>query len=72
MALKYPKPSAPTAGLWWAAVVILIIGGLVVYLLSLDPLARNVQTHIGMTMVITVVGSGLCVIGATSQWWMRH
>jgi len=72
MTLKEPKPSAPTAGLWWFALLILLAGGLVIYLLSLDPLAHGTRAHIAITAMFTIIGAGLCVIGATSQWWLRH
>jgi hypothetical protein len=60
----------PKAWMWWTAVVILVGGGGLGYLLSLDPTGSVHRTH----LVWAVSGglAGLLVISATSDWWFRR
>ena len=60
-----------TGWLWGVALVILLIGGTVTYLLSQQ--GYNPQAHKAMIICLagTIIGVGVCVISATSDWWMH-
>lgn len=61
-----------TAWLWWTALLIMVIGGGITYLLSLQKMTPFAQSHTSMALMITVIGSGLCVILATADWWLKR
>lgn len=62
----------PTAGLWWTAVLIAVIGGAVSYALSLDRFTPGYRERMGVGLMITVLGAGICVIAATANWWLKR
>lgn len=62
----------PTAGLWWAAVVIGLSGGVITYVVAADKMNPSSQTMAALSGTITIIAAGLCVIGATANWWLKR
>ncbi|MFH0952762.1 MAG: hypothetical protein V1873_00365 [Verrucomicrobiota bacterium] len=62
----------PTAGLWWAAFLILLVGGGIAYVFSLDETSPAARTSMATTLMVTIIAAGIFVICATSNWWMRR
>ena len=62
----------PTTGLWWLALCIAAVGGTVSILLWLDRLNASHRYLAALTLTVTVVGIGICIISATAGWWMRR
>lgn len=62
----------PTAGLVWTAFTIAIVGGAITYALSLDRLTPGSRTHMAVSLMITVLATGLCLISATANWWLKR
>lgn len=65
---KEPKP---TAGLWWTAVLTLMVGGVLTFVFLQDRVSPDARVAAAVTGSITVIAAGLCVIGATAQWWLK-
>ena len=60
------------AWLWWLAVLIAGTGGAIAYLFRLNTLNASSLTHSNLAIAITAILSGICVICATSGWWLRR
>lgn len=58
--------------LWWLAFFILFFGGLIAYMLSLQSDNLRVHDQVTLTLAITIVAAGICIICATADWWMQH
>ena len=67
-----PKRPNATGWLWWVALLIAIVGGVVVYFVRQDPLDPLQQTKLMLTITICTIGVGICVIAATSRFWMSR
>ena len=65
---------SPTSWLWWAAVLTLLTGAIIAYLVSLFTPDTDPERLSSITLVlaITIAVSGLFVIGATAGWWVRR
>lgn len=57
--------------LWAVALVILIVGGTATFLLSKEKLNPRAQKAMIVCLAGTVIGTGICVIAATSDWWLQ-
>ncbi len=62
----------PTAGLWWMAALISLAGGAIAFLISLDKMHTNYRYTMALTLTVTVIAAGLCVISATASWWLKR
>jgi hypothetical protein len=62
----------PKAGLWWAAVVTLLIGLSLSYVIHLRGLSPNASQYARLVLAVTITLVGVCVICATSGWWLRR
>ena len=60
------------AWLCWLTLLILFFGGLMAYLLSLQEVNPDAQMQVNLTLAITIVAAGICLICVTADWWMRH
>ncbi len=60
------------AWLCWLTFLILFFGGLMAYLLSLQEVNPDAQMQVNLTLAITIVAAGICLICVTADWWMRH
>lgn len=67
-----PKKPSLTGWLWWLAILIAIVGGIVCYFLKQNVVNPDMQKQIMLTATATVIGVGVCVIAATSHWWMHR
>lgn len=70
--MKEPKSPDSTAWLWRLALLILLIGGGVSYMLSRTGQDTNSRTLFSVSMAVTIIGAGICVICATANWWMKR
>ena len=59
-------------GFFWIALLILFVGSAVAFLLSLDKTNTAAHLTIRITLLLTVSGAVLCVICATSDWWLKR
>ena len=67
------RPPNATRGLWWSAFFILVGGAALAYVVSIqDPFDPITRQHVRLIMAAAVLGAGICVIAATSRWWMRR
>jgi len=64
-----PPPPNGTRWLWWTALLIGVVAAVSVYLVRRD---IESQSTGNMIILIAVVAIGICVISATSQWWVRR
>jgi hypothetical protein len=61
-----------TAWLWWMALVIASIAGLSIYFVLQDPLIHDTQQKINSILFGAGTLIGICIISATSQWWLKR
>ena len=66
------RPHSLTAWLWWLAVLIAVVGGGVAYLLRLNAMDSRALGWSNLIIAVSVSLSGICVICATSGWWLRR
>jgi hypothetical protein len=62
----------PAAGLWWTAILVAVIGGAITYALSLDRFTPGFRVRMSVSLMITILGAGICVIAATANWWLKR
>ncbi len=67
-----PKKPNLTGWLWWLAILIAIVGGAVCYMLSLDTMNPDVRQKMMLVATVATIGVGICIIAATSHWWMHR
>ncbi len=65
-------PHSLTAWLWWLAILIAIIGAAVAYMLRMNVINERALAWSNLAIAATVSLAGVCVISATSGWWMRR
>jgi uncharacterized Tic20 family protein len=59
--------------LWWLALFIVILGGLVVYLMKQQStLTHELAEQTNFIIAVTALAAGVCIISASADWWMRH
>jgi CHASE2 domain-containing sensor protein len=68
---KIPSPQRKT-WLWWLALLIIAIGGGICYLLSGDQTNSTYRIARILTVAITIISAGICIISATANWWIKH
>lgn len=66
------KPPNPTRWLWWLALLIGLAAYGIVYGLKQDVGNLKAQQNIHAVVMFAVVAIGLCIISATSHWWLRR
>lgn len=69
---KLKKRFHPHAWLWWMAIFILIIGLGSAYIVKLDVTNPSSEYLIRKILAMTAVGSGLCIIAALGQWFIKR
>lgn len=58
--------------LWWVALSIFTIGGVVAYLLSQQPMTSpEIAQQVNFTLAVTFGLAGTCIILATADLWLR-
>lgn len=68
-----PRKPNLTGWLWWLALLIAATGGAVCYMLSRNhPANPDMMQQMMLTAMVCVIGIGLCIIAATSRWWMQR
>lgn len=67
-----PKPPNSAAALFWLALGILALGGVIIYFLMQDQTDPDSRKRILLTGMCAIVGAGICLIAASSRWWMKH
>ena len=72
LSMKQTLGTHPAGGLWWAALLIAVIGGSITYVLSLDRLNPGTRHDWTLSLMITILAVGVCIISATSGWWMKR
>jgi CHASE2 domain-containing sensor protein len=74
MARRFDTPKAPNsvAALFWLALVILGVGGVVIYFLLQDQTDPDTRRRALLTGMCAIVGAGICLIAASSRWWMKR
>ena len=66
------RPPALTAWLWWTALLVLVTGGAIYYILRLDTMNTEAMAQGNLVLAFTGVVAGICVIAATSKWWLSR
>jgi len=59
-----------SGGLWWFALLILVTGGGIAYLFSLQEANPSADQWLRLTISLTAIGVGVCVIASTADWWL--
>lgn len=74
MARRFDTPKAPSAAsaLFWIALAILGVGGVVIYFLMQDQTDPDTRRRVLMTGMCSIIGAGICLIAASSRWWMKR
>jgi CHASE2 domain-containing sensor protein len=67
-----PKKPNLYGWLWWLALIFAAIGGLVSYLLLLNPINPELRQQLMMTATFSIISVGVCIIAATAHWWMHR
>jgi len=68
-----PESFNPSRGFWLAALVVLLIGGGLAYLVRITaPVDTGINPRVRLVLALTAAASGVCLISATARWWMRH
>ena len=49
-----------------------LAAGALVYFFHRDTGNINAREHINLTIMLAAIGIGICVISATSQWWLKR
>lgn len=63
----------PNRWLWWAAFYALALGaGMVCLMYYTAPGPRALTPEMRLVATVAVVAAGICVISATSHWWLRR
>jgi len=73
--MKVHNPKTKTrflTGFFWLAMIILFAGGTLAVLLSLDKTYTAAHLAIRLTLLLTGAAVVLCVIIATSDWWLKR
>ncbi|OQW97260.1 MAG: hypothetical protein BWK77_02185 [Verrucomicrobia bacterium A1] len=65
-------PHSLTAWLWWLAFLIAASGGAAAYMLRQNVVNESSLAWSNLVIAATIALSGICVISATSGWWMRR
>lgn len=65
-------PRSLTAWLWWLAILIGVVGGAVAHLLRINVVNTRAIAWSNLVIAASVSLAGICVICATSGWWMRR
>lgn len=66
------KRPNPTLWLWWLALIIAAVAAGVVYSLQSDVGDPQAQQNASAVILFAVVAIGLCIISATSHWWVHR
>ena len=48
------------------------MAGGICYLLTRDKINPDMGQQIRLVIMFAVIGAGICIIAATSRWWMNH
>lgn len=56
----------------WLALLILLVGGTVAYMFSLDASDPEAHSQMMLALAITISAAGTCLIVLTADFWMRH
>lgn len=58
--------------LWWLAVLILVVGTVLAFVLWQD--VSSPDAHRNGMLVMTIAGTlaGICIISATASWWLKR
>lgn len=67
-----PKRPNTTGWLWWVALLIAMVGGVVCYFIKQDVFDPSAQAKLMLTATCSAIGIGICVIAATSHFWMHR
>lgn len=72
MNMKHPKKPYSTAWLWWLAFLILSGGGSATYYFYLDRVNPSAYAHMQASLLFTIIATGICIISATANLWLRR
>lgn len=66
------QPHHRTGWLWWLAGFIALIAGGLIYFIDQDTGNIKAREQINQVILITSVLIGICIISATSHWWLKR
>jgi len=66
------QPSPRTGWLWWLACLIAATAGTLIYFIQQDAGNISAREQINLVLLISSVLVGICIISATSHWWMKR
>ena len=74
MPRKFDIPKAPnaSAGLVWLAVLLLGTGGAMAWFFHQNETDPNAMSKVLLVSMAAVIGAGICLIAATSRWWLKR
>jgi hypothetical protein len=70
--MRLPKPPGSRAWLWWLGLLLLVVGSWITFIFyhqRIDPEARIAMS---ISLMLTVISVGICVICATADWWIKR
>lgn len=62
----------PTAWLWWLSLLIATAAVLIIYFIQNDPAIFDARQKISTVILGAAILIGICIISATSHWWLKR
>ncbi len=70
--MKLPGTPQSTGWLWRLGLLIFVAGGLVTYLIYQHGPQADQRADVGLSICITVLLGGMCLICASAHWWLKR
>ena len=67
-----PQKPNMTRWLWWLALLFIAAGSFVGYQIQQSQINPDAHQQFMLTIMVTVIGAGICIIAATSRFWMHR
>ena len=74
MPRKFDIPKAPnaSAGLIWLAILILGTGGAMAAFFHQNETDPDAMSKVLLVSTTAIIGAGICLIAASSRWWLKR
>jgi len=66
------QPVHRTGWLWWLSLLIAVVAGGLIFFIQLDTGNIKAREQINLVLLCSAVLIGICIISATSHWWLKR